>query len=151
MADYVPAIQEALRAQYPQFARKQIGGVGIGANAQPVLVQNETRWRFETRDAQTGFILSTNQLIAHTTSYVDSDDFRERIVFAFRTIRELAKLSFIQRIGLRYVDLITASTDDSMKDYIDPSLIGFPFRRRSNCPVTPVRFHGSFPQGGGVR
>src|SRR5712692_1802797 len=75
MADYVPAIQEALRAHYPNFQREQIGGVSLAANAQPVFVQNETRWRFETRDSLTGFMLSTNHLIAHTTNYVDSDDF----------------------------------------------------------------------------
>lgn len=125
MADYVPAIQEALRSKYPNFEPEQIGGVGFAPNAQPVLVQNETRWRFETRDSHTGFLLSTNQLITHTTSYVDSDDFRDRIVFGFRTIHEIAKLSFIQRIGLRYIDLITALPDETVEDYIDPSLIGF--------------------------
>lgn len=125
MADYVPAIQEALRSQYANFEREQIGGMSFAPNAQPVLVQNETRWRFETRDSQTGFILSTNQLITHTTRYVDSDDFRGRVVSGFRTVHELAKLSFIQRIGLRYIDLITPSTDDVVEDYIDPSLIGF--------------------------
>jgi uncharacterized protein (TIGR04255 family) len=125
MADYVPAIQEALRSQYPNFEREQIGGVGFAPNAQPVLVHNETRWRFETRDSQTGFMLSTNQLIAHTTNYIDSDDFRERVVCGFRTLHEIAKLSFIQRVGLRYIDLITASADDVVEDYIDPSLIGF--------------------------
>jgi uncharacterized protein (TIGR04255 family) len=84
--------------------------------------------------SQTGFVLSTNQLITHTTSYVDSDDFRERIVFGFRTLHEIAKLSFIQRIGLRYIDLITASADDAVEDYIDASLIGF---RPSICGLTP--------------
>ena len=125
MADYVPTIQEALRPQYPNFEREQIGGVSLASNAQPVFVQNETRWRFETRDNQTGFILSTNQLIAHTTNYVDSDDFRGRIVFGFKTIHEIAKLGFVQRIGLRYVDLITASDDDTIEDYVHPSLLGF--------------------------
>jgi uncharacterized protein (TIGR04255 family) len=70
-------------------------------------------------------MLSTNQLITHTTSYVDSDDFRARIVSGFRTVHEIAKLGFIQRIGLRYIDLITAAADDKLEDYIDPSLVGF--------------------------
>jgi uncharacterized protein (TIGR04255 family) len=125
MGDYIPAIQEALRAQYPNFEPEQIGGVTLAPNAQPVFVQNQTRWRFETRDSFTGFMLSTNQLITHTTNYVDSDDFRERIVFGFRTIHEAARLGFIQRIGLRYIDLITASADDRLEDYIHPALVGF--------------------------
>lgn len=140
MADYVPAIQEVLRSKYPNFEREQIGGVSFAPNAQPVLVQNETRWRFETRDSQTGFVLSTNQLITHTTSYLDSDDFRERIVFGFRTIHEIAKLSFIQRIGLRYIDLITASADDSVEDYIDASLIGFRPTIRGLTPDVSQQF-----------
>lgn len=125
MVDYVPAIQEALRPQYPNFQREQIGGISLVPNSQPAFVQNETRWRFDTRENSTGFILSTNQLIVHTTSYVDSDDFRERIVNGFRTIHEIAKLGFIQRVGLRYIDLITAAADDTLEDYIHPSLIGF--------------------------
>src|SRR5258708_4485489 len=125
LADYIPAIQEALRPQYPVFEREQIGGVSLGPSAQPVFIQNETRWRFETRDTRTGFMLSTNQLITHTTNYVDSDDFRERIVFGFRTLHEIAKLGFIQRIGLRYIDLIIPAPDDQMEKYIHPALLGF--------------------------
>lgn len=125
LADYIPTIQEALRPQYPIFEREQIGGVSIGPSAQPVFVQNETRWRFETRDTQTGFMLSTNQLITHTTSYVDSDDFRDRIVFGFRTLHEIVKLGFIQRVGLRYIDLIIPEVGDQMEDYIHPALLGF--------------------------
>lgn len=130
MADYVPAIQEALREHYPKFEREQIGGVSLSPNAQPIFVQNETRWRFETRDSSTGYILTTNQLITHTTKYVDSDDFRARIVSAFGTVHEIAKLGFIQRIGLRYIDLITATSDDKLEDYVDPALMGF-------CPRVP--------------
>jgi uncharacterized protein (TIGR04255 family) len=130
MADYVPAIQEALRDHYPKFEREQIGGVSLSPNAQPVFVQQETRWRFETRDSSTGYILTTNQLITHTTKYVDSDDFRARIVSAFGTLHEIAKLGFIQRIGLRYIDLITAAADDKLEDYVDPALMGF-------CPRVP--------------
>lgn len=125
MGEYVPAIQEALRAQYPNFEREQIGGVNFAPNAQPVLLPHELRWRFETRDSQTGFVLTTNQLITHTTSYVDSDHFRDRIVSGFRTIHEIAKLSFIQRIGLRYIDLITPAPNDTVEAYIDKSLVGF--------------------------
>jgi uncharacterized protein (TIGR04255 family) len=125
MTDYIPAIQEAFRAQYPSFEREQLGGVTLAPNAQPIFVQNETRWRFETRDKLTGLMLSTNQLIAHTTSYVDSDDFRDRAMFGFRTVNEVARLGFIQRVGLRYIDLITASEDERLEDYIHASLIGF--------------------------
>lgn len=140
MVDYVPAIQEAFRGLYPNFEREQIGGVGFAPNALPILMQNETRWRFETRDSRTGFTLSTNQLIAHTTDYVDSDDFRDRIVSGFHTIHKIAKLSFIQRIGLRYIDLITASTDDAVEDYIDASLIGFRPTIRGLTPDVSQQF-----------
>jgi uncharacterized protein (TIGR04255 family) len=124
MADYVPAIQEALRPEYPNFEREQLGGISL-ASAQPMFVQNETRWRFESRDNRTGFMLFTNQLIAHTTNYVDSDDFRSRIIHSFKIIHQIAKLSFIQRIGLRYVDLITPISGDPLEKYVQPSLLGF--------------------------
>lgn len=125
MATYIPEIQEAFRAEYPNFEPEQLSGVTFAPNALPALLPNEKRWRFETRNSRTGFILSTNQLITHTTEYIDSDNFRERIVQAFEAIHRTAKLSFIQRIGLRYVDLITADDNESVDDYIDKSLIGF--------------------------
>jgi len=125
MADYVPAIQEALRAQYPVFEREQIGGVSLGPNGQPLFVQNESRWRFETRDEQVGYMLSTSQLITHTTAYVDSEDFRGRVVSGFRIVHEFAKLGFIQRIGLRFIDLIIPTASDRIEDYVNPSLVGF--------------------------
>lgn len=125
MGDYVPNIQEMLRAQFPDFQREQIGGLTIAPNAQPMFVQNETRWRFETRDHRTGYILNTHQLVTHTTNYVDFDDFLEKILFGFRSIHETAKIAFIQRVGLRYVDLITASADESLEAYVHPQLMGF--------------------------
>lgn len=125
MGDYIPAIQEALRAQYPVFEREQIGGVSIGSNNQPTFIQNENRWRFETRDQRTGYVLYTSQLITHTTAYIDSEDFRDRIVSGFRVVHEFAKLGFIQRIGLRYIDLITSADNDRIDDYVNPSLVGF--------------------------
>ena len=57
IADFVPDIQEKLRVEYPNFQREQIGGVVIAPNSQPIPVQNEQRWRFESRDHKTGYDL----------------------------------------------------------------------------------------------
>ena len=63
MGDYVPSIQEILRAQFPDFQREQIGGVAIAPNAQPLFVQNETRWRFESRD-HSGLVLDFFEFVS---------------------------------------------------------------------------------------
>ena len=150
MADYVPAIQETLRTEYPVFDREQLGGVTLGPSAQPVFVQNEMRWRFETRDRQTGFMLSTQQLITHTTSYVDSDDFRRRIVRGFQTVHEVAKLGFIQRVGLRYVDLVIPNEGEQIEDYVDSSVVGFRPTVRGLTPDISQQFLQTRSAMGGV-
>lgn len=125
MSDYVPAIQEQLRVRYPDYQQEQISGIVVGPNNQPVLMQNETRWRFESREHRTGFILDTRQLVAHTTDYLVFDDFREQILDGFLCIHQHARIGYVHRIGLRYVDLIQGDVGDAIEDFVHPQLAGF--------------------------
>jgi len=109
------------------FARQdvQMRGLKITPNAPPEFLENERRTRFDNREGTIGYILAPDQLIAHRTHYTSFDDFLANIMFGFRALLMATKPPFIQRIGLRYVDLITPTAEETVADYVVDRLLGF--------------------------
>lgn len=125
MAQYVPDIQERLRSQYEGFEEEQIADVAMQPRSKAIALRNETRWRFEREDARSGYILYNASLTYHTTAYTDFEEFIPEIVKGFSTVAEIAGISRMHRIGLRYVDLIADQGSAPLEDYIDAQLRGF--------------------------
>jgi uncharacterized protein (TIGR04255 family) len=61
----------------------------------------------------------------HATSYTDFDAFLREILRGFEAISKIAKVSLIQRVGLRYLDLIEGSEANSVQKFVHPLLMGF--------------------------
>ncbi len=120
--DMVPDIQERLRDVYDGFEEEEITGILIGANA---TVRNETRWRFESPDRASGFILQSGSLVYHTTAYSDFDEFVPAVMRGVDTVTNIAKIQRITRIGLRYVDLIEGDEDHTADSFLHDRLRGF--------------------------
>ena len=122
----IPDIQEQLRANYDEFEEEQLTGFKIRPiEGDPVELKNELRWRLERTDRRAGFVLHNASLVYHTTDYEDFDKFVDEILKGFKVVSEIAKIPRVQRIGLRYVDIIEAGVNCPIDDYLHPSLRGF--------------------------
>lgn len=108
---------------YPLFHEGMIQTIGVGTEG-PVLA-SQPRWDLLDRTRRWNIVLSSEFLILQTTDYHRFRGFQER----WRTILEIAErtlgIPLVERLGLRYVDLIQPEPGEKVASYLDPSLAGY--------------------------
>jgi len=128
MAAKVPGLQDRLRSTFPKTVEGQELIVdGAKPSAQPI-------WQLVSAVQKHGVQLGTRSISLHATSYVNSADLMTRWADVLDAIHEAGLGAFVERAGLRYVDLIVPSGDRSPADYLAQQLQG----------ITP---HGAQPTG----
>lgn len=128
MDKYVPAIQEELRADYPRYEHQQIGAIEVSMEDASPTPSVTNRWVFRDKENVCGFILDQSSLVFHTTSYKDFDDFRTKLLYGLEITHKVVEIPLIERIGLRYIDLIVPAKGENVDEYVCPSLAGFSLR-----------------------
>jgi len=118
IANAIPSIQDRLRNAYPRTIEGQeIVIDGNKPSAQPV-------WRLLSADQSCGVQLGTRAISIHSTSYAHSREFLGRWADVLDTIGAVKLGAFVERAGLRYIDLIIPSGDHRPEDYLQPGLQG---------------------------
>jgi uncharacterized protein (TIGR04255 family) len=118
MAAKVPSLQDRLRGAYPKTIEAQELVVdGAKPSAQPL-------WHLLSADQKYGVQLGTRSISMHVTSYMNSADLLTRWADVLDAIHEANLGAFVERAGLRYVDLIVPTGDHSPADYLATSLQG---------------------------
>lgn len=118
MATKVPGLQDRLRSSFPKTVEGQELFVdGAKPSAQPI-------WQLISADQKHGVQLGTRSISLHATSYVNSADLLTRWADVLDAIHEADLGAFVERAGLRYVDLILPSGDRSPAEYLAQQLQG---------------------------
>ena len=118
MAAKVPGLQDRLRSSFPKTVEGQELVVdGAKPSAQPI-------WQLISADQKHGVQLGTRSISLHATSYVNSADLMTRWADVLDAIHEAGLGAFVERAGLRYVDLILPSGDRSPAEYLAQQLQG---------------------------
>lgn len=109
MAKYMPAMQDALRRSgYPlqtQRKTKQLEITQTGIKE----VGEQPTWIFKQKDERTSLLIDGGQVFYQTTQYDTFEPYVGRLMEALDLVlknTEHEKFGMIQRIGLRYIDLI---------------------------------------------
>ena len=84
----------------------------------------EKRWDIYNQARDSVFHLSNNSLVFSTTKYVNREEFIGKIVNGLEIISSYVSLVFIDKIGLRYIDLIIPKSDDDIYQYISAGVRG---------------------------
>lgn len=114
----VPGLQDRLRGSFPRtLEAKELIVDGAKPSAQPL-------WQLMSIDQKHGVQLGTRSISLHATSYVQSSDFLSRWAEVLDAIQAAELGSFVERAGLRYVDLIVPTDGRSPTDYLAPGLKG---------------------------
>lgn len=82
------------------------------------------QWNFFNKSNKSVFSLNTNSLVFATTEYQGRDHFTQEVMKGINVVNSVKKLDFIDRIGLRHIDLIIPPTDKSVYEYISSNLHG---------------------------
>jgi len=128
MAEYVPSVQEKLRRSgYPDYHQESMMSISIRRPDDPQAeVQNtqQKRWSFTNSKGTEGYLLFPDALIYHTADYDTFDTFSKKALNGLALVHEIIDLSYIDRVGLRYLDSIAPKEGEKVEAYLSPSLIG---------------------------
>jgi uncharacterized protein (TIGR04255 family) len=128
MSEYVAPLQERLRRHgFPDFGAENQLGLTLRRldESQPdIQAQQHMRWHFTNPERTEGYLLFSNALVFHTTAYDTFADFLEKTISGLSLVHEIVELAYAERIGLRYLDAVVAGEDDTLQQYLNPSLIG---------------------------
>jgi len=131
MERYVPEFQEVLRKNgFPDFREEINENVNIRqveSGEHQVNTTQRKRWVFNDIDVRKGFILGQDRIMFHTTSYDTFPLFLDEMTKGIEQLNSLVGIDFIERAGVRYVDVILPKEDDKVEDYINQNLLGFNF------------------------
>lgn len=127
MTEYVSSIQDALRrAGFPLETSKKAIKLDISPKEiRQVLID---QWRFETPDKTSSVILDEGQVLLQTTEYDTFEPFLARFLSVFDMIMhetEHTAFGILQRLGLRYVDVVRKQNeDDTIDSYLNSGMTG---------------------------
>ena len=117
LASKVPGLQDRLRTTFPKTIEAQEIVVDGAKPAQPL-------WHLVSADQKHGIQLGTRSISLHATSYSNSRDLLTKWADVLDAIQEANLGAFVERAGLRYVDLIVPTGDRSPADYLAKQLQG---------------------------
>ncbi len=126
---FIPDIQESFRQfgfPFQRVGRVQLFNLGPGATA-PVQVSEQDRWEYRTRDETWSVLVASDNVVLQSTAYDRFEIFAEQLQHAVSTVLSVTdhdRLGVIQRIGLRYIDVIRPRQDEDFRAYLRAGLHG---------------------------
>lgn len=123
IAKFIPRIQEAVRKQYPipdkrteQIVQIQTGGIAVSTME---------RWAFISANKKSAIEVNQERLVYITADYPRFEGFSNACKQAIETLASIVDPTLIQRIGLRYSDLVVVDEGEKISDLVN-NHFGFP-------------------------
>ena len=134
----MPALQREFTALgFPRFAEKQFPNVIVVQDGPPQ-VQLAKQWHFQTGDRTSTIVLTTGFLTFLTSSYHTFERLLETVLASVIQLKSIGRIELIDRIGLRYVDLIRPKSGESIGQYVHPVMLGLPAENLINASADRV-------------
>jgi uncharacterized protein (TIGR04255 family) len=115
----ISRLQDTLRSTYPRTVEGQ--ELVIDGAPQPT---TQPLWQLISEDQGRAVQLGTRALSLHATLYADSRDFLDRWAEVLKAVTEAKLQPFVERAGLRYVDLVVPTEGRQPTDYLASGLRG---------------------------
>jgi uncharacterized protein (TIGR04255 family) len=112
---FAAALQEALADQFPRLVRGQV--VGFAIDEQGMRPQTQLRLHFLNEAADACVVLTGETISLHVTRYTNSTDFRQHLGAILHTLQRVRQNVFVERVGLRYWDIIRAEGGMEVFDF----------------------------------
>lgn len=129
MPDFIPDIQDRLRRKgFPNDASGN--GQNLVITQGPDGMQTEAkavrRDEFRTKDERWAISIGPDALSLVTTAYDRYRGFHEKLLLCLQEVDAVAELSLCQvnRVGIRYIDVIDPEEGETFRDYLKKPLHG---------------------------
>lgn len=132
MVKYVDEIQDILRRKgYTLFEPQEFTQLQFtmidGQEAPKPALEKTNQWLITKADRSSGFILSKNGLVYHTTQYETHEHFFNSLIDGLKAVHEIVSLEHVNRIGLRYLDAVIPKAGEGVDEYLTDALHGIEF------------------------
>jgi uncharacterized protein (TIGR04255 family) len=131
MDRYLVDFQDWMRKQgFPEFQSRSQATFNLSLMATPQEASpvpptgRQNRHYFTDMNGTTGFILDSNSLAIQTTEYTDFEDFSAKFLAALAMTHEKVALSYFERVGSRYLDLVRPVPGEHVSSYLRESFLG---------------------------
>jgi uncharacterized protein (TIGR04255 family) len=128
---YAPQIQEQFRRNgFPDAQKGLLATLNLNLAAPvegtppQVPVAQTARYAFYSMDRTSGFILDQGALSFQTTEYNVFETFSGEFRRGLQAVHDAVELSYTDRIGFRYLDAVFPKENETLADYLDPSVLG---------------------------
>ncbi len=122
MESFWEKFHELVFSDYPDSAVNTIKEVQLGSSTDS-LITNIVRWNMVNRENSTGIILGSDVITFHSSTYVDSTDFLEKLENIVSNFEQVAPDNIeVTRLGLRYIDLLLPENDISVDQQVEDKL-----------------------------
>jgi uncharacterized protein (TIGR04255 family) len=115
----IRSIQDSLRQTYPRTVEATEVTVDSDSPFTPM-----PAWRLLAADQTRGAMFGSRAISLHATSYVNSGDFLRRWREVLDAVKFAQLDAYVERAGLRYVDLIVPSKGTPTNEYLVTDLHG---------------------------
>ena len=121
----IAELHKCLREPYPILRQSQTLGLLIGSEG--ILPQqiSDVVWRMQDNaNPQWQVSISETFLSLDTSAYSSRSDFLERLAFVLSQFSSIVNPSIIDRLGIRYIDMISGDGLQRVPEFVRPELLG---------------------------
>jgi uncharacterized protein (TIGR04255 family) len=124
MADRVPALQREFKTiGFPRYQETQFPQLVLLKEGQPQ-VQFAKHWQFLSADRSSALVLSTDFVTLVSSAYSTFEQFLVPLCTAAAHLSTIGSVELMDRVGLRYIDLIRPRAGETIAAYVQPQLLG---------------------------
>jgi uncharacterized protein (TIGR04255 family) len=132
LSTYIPAVQEHFRKNgFPDFKK----GLTMTLNLTPLLQDQNAegqpptsvpveRYIFSNAGNTKNFQLEQGSLAFQATEYDTFESFAQSLLDGLDLLHKTVGLSFIERIGVRYLDAVIPRAGETLSQYLIPEVMG---------------------------
>jgi uncharacterized protein (TIGR04255 family) len=140
LSTHIPDIQDEMRkAGFPRCTEGQVTTIQLGSPADTMI---SPRWEFLNRDRTAGVALLKDAVAFHVSRYIGFDEFCTHLRTALKIVQNSLGIELVERIGLRYVDVVLPEPRDGFASLVNPVLLGLDDKalgaRESSCFVNYI-------------
>lgn len=126
LSEAIPDFQASmLDLDFPWVQQGTVQEITVIGEAPPK-VESRPRWDFLSPDRSTGVLLTGNTLVLQTTRYTEAGPFRAQLEAVLLALYRAAAPRLVERLGLRYTDLVRLNANESFDQFVVPGMLGFP-------------------------
>ncbi len=124
LESYIPKLQDLLRASdYPRLLTRKTKTTMHDAMGKVDVVES-TDWVFADKSGHYSLVVAEQSLAFVTSAYMTFEDFVGRMETLLQLVHDVVKISGVERLGLRYVDLIEPTAEKPLSYFLESCVLG---------------------------